>query len=115
MASLLQLQLFLLQSKGGKGSQQHRQRKSEEVTAHGKKSKREKQREKQAKKVGTSSFHFTVIKNTASIQKAKGKGKGQPQKKRTQSHTSKPSDSSEDEVAEEVQQQQQVETDQVIL
>ncbi|XP_065907236.1 uncharacterized protein [Dysidea avara] len=84
-------------SRGGKGGQQHRQRRSEEVTAHGKKSKKEKQREKQAKK------------------KAKGKGKGQQQKKQTQSatHSSKQSDSSEDEAVEEVEhQQQQVETDQ---
>ena len=47
MMSLLWLQQ---QHKGGKGSHQ-RSRKSEEVTSHGKKSKREKQREKQARKV----------------------------------------------------------------
>ena len=38
------------QQKGGKGPHQ-RSRKSEEVTSHGKKSKKEKQREKQARKV----------------------------------------------------------------
>lgn len=38
------------QHKGGKGLHQ-RSRKSEEVTSHGKKSKRDKQKEKQARKV----------------------------------------------------------------